>query len=458
MAGVSIKLEADKLVSVAAPEQLRELPAVDHVLGALDHLENRFPRRLIVEEVRRVLEKARQDILAGRDANFVAIEKHVERNLAKLETPSLRRVINATGVVLHTNLGRAPLADFEPISGYSNLEYDLAAGRRGKRDVHVSDLMERLTGATGIAVNNNAAAIYLALNELASGFEVVVSRGELIEIGDGFRIPEIMQRSGAVLREVGTTNRTHIGDYREAINERTRLLLRVHPSNFRMEGFTARPELRELSALAKERGVPLYEDLGSGCVTDLRAFGVEEPLVADSIRAGVNLVSFSGDKLLGGPQAGILAGDAGLVARLRRNPMFRALRLDKLIYQALETTLRNLVLERWDRIPALRMISQSSEEIRARSEQMRARLDGLRVSLIEGSSMIGGGSTPEQPLRTWLIAIDCVDVVEVELRCRLGDPPVVARIEDGRLLLDLRTVFVEEEEDLTAAIRVAIEA
>jgi L-seryl-tRNA(Ser) seleniumtransferase len=443
---------------VAAPEQLRELPAVDQVLGALGHLEGRFPRRLIVEEVRRVLEKARQDIRAGRDANSVAIEKRVERNLAKLETPSLRRVINATGVVLHTNLGRAPLADFEPIFGYSNLEYDLAAGRRGKRDVHISDLIERLTGAPGIAVNNNAAAIYLALNELASGFEVVVSRGELIEIGDGFRIPEIMQRSGAVLREVGTTNRTHIGDYREAINERTRLLLRVHPSNFRMEGFTARPELRELVALAKERGVPLYEDLGSGCVTDLRAFGVEEPLVADSIRAGVNLVSFSGDKLLGGPQAGILAGDAGLVARLRRNPMFRALRLDKLIYQALETTLRNLVLERWDRIPALRMISQSSEEIRARSEQMRARLDGLRVSLIEGSSMIGGGSTPEQPLRTWLIAIDCADVVEAERRCRLCDPPVVPRIEDGRLLLDLRTVFVEEEEELAAAIRVAIEA
>jgi L-seryl-tRNA(Ser) seleniumtransferase len=443
---------------VAAPEQLRELPAVDQVLGALGHLEGRFPRRLIVEEVRRVLEKARQDIRAGRDANSVAIEQRVERNLAKLETPSLRRVINATGVVLHTNLGRAPLADFEPIFGYSNLEYDLPAGRRGKRDAHVFDLMERLTGAPGIAVNNNAAAIYLALNELAAGFEVVVSRGELIEIGDGFRIPEIMQRSGAVLREVGTTNRTHIGDYRDAINERTRLLLRVHPSNFRMEGFTARPELRELSALAKERGVPLYEDLGSGCVADLRGFGVEEPLVEDSIRAGVNLVSFSGDKLLGGPQAGILAGDAGLVARLRRNPMFRALRLDKLIYQALEATLRNLVLERWDRIPALRMISQSGEEIRVRSEQMRARLDGLRTSLIEGSSMIGGGSTPEQPLRTWLIAIDCVDVVEVERRCRLGDPPVVARIEDGRLVLDLRTVFAEEEEELAAAIRAAIEA
>ena len=437
---------------MASQEQLRELPAVDQVLGALGHLEGRFPRALIVEEVRRVIEKTREDIRAGRHANSVSIEKRVERNLARLETPSLRRVINATGVVLHTNLGRAPLATFQPLSGYSNLEYDLAAGRRGKRDVHAAELIERLTGAPGIAVNNNAAAIYLALNGLAAGFEVVVSRGELIEIGDGFRIPDIMQRSGAILREVGTTNRTHVNDYREAINDRTRLLLRVHPSNFRIEGFTARPELGELVALAKDRGVPLYEDLGSGCVADLRAFGMEEPLVGDSIRAGVNLVSFSGDKLLGGPQAGILAGDRELVARLRRNPMFRALRLDKVIYQALETTLRYLVLERWDRIPALRMISQSSDELRARAERLSERLDGLRAAVIEGSSMIGGGSTPGQPLQSWPIAIDCANVVEAERRCRLSDPPVVARIEDGRLLLDLRTVFAEEEDELARVI------
>ncbi len=444
---------------MAPPEpheaQLRELPAVDHVLAALTHLEARFPRRLMVDEVRRVLEKTRQDIQAGKYANSVPIAQRVERNLVRLETPSQRRVINATGVVLHTNLGRAPLAPFEPLPGYSNLEYDLASGRRGKRDVHASELIERLTGAPGIAVNNNAAAIYLALNELAAGFEVVVSRGELIEIGDGFRIPEIMQRSGALLREVGTTNRTHIGDYREAIGERTRLLLRVHPSNFRIEGFTAKPELRELAALAKERGIPLYEDLGSGCVADLRAFGVEEPLVADSLRAGVNLVSFSGDKLLGGPQAGIIAGDAELVARLRRNPMFRALRLDKLIYQALENTLRNLVLERWDRIPALRMISQSGRDLRARAEHFCAGLDGLRVEVIEGSSMIGGGSTPGQPLKSWLIAMDCADVAEAERRCRWNDPPVVARIENGRLLIDLRTVFPSEEDELVRAIRAA---
>jgi L-seryl-tRNA(Ser) seleniumtransferase len=438
---------------LAANQQLRELPAVDQVVSGLSHLEGRFPRSLIVDEVRRVLQSIREEIRAGKHPNFSPVENRVERNLARLETPSQRRVINATGVVLHTNLGRAPLARFEPLFGYSNLEYDLTRGARGKRDVHAAELIERLAGAPGIAVNNNAAAIYLALNELALGFEVVVSRGELIEIGDGFRIPDIMQRSGAILREVGTTNRTQIEDYRDAINERTRLLLRVHPSNFRMEGFTARPELHELVALGKERGIPVYEDLGSGCVVDLRAFGIDEPLVADSIRAGANLVSFSGDKLLGGPQAGILAGDRELIARLRRNPMFRALRLDKLIYQALETTLRNLLLERWDQIPALSMISQSAADMRVRAERLASRLDGIRTTVVEGSSLIGGGSTPERPLQSWLIAVQCDDVVKAEERCRMSDPPVVARIENGRLLFDLRTVFQWEEEELVRVIR-----
>jgi L-seryl-tRNA(Ser) seleniumtransferase len=440
---------------LAAHEQLRNLPAVDQVLARLAPLEERFPRKLIAEEVRRVLASMREEIRAGLDSASESIETRVEMNLARLETPSLRRVINATGVVLHTNLGRAPLPRFDPLWGYSNLEYDLARGARGKRDVHVAELLERLVGAPGIAVNNNAAAIYLALNELAAGYEVVVSRGELIEIGDGFRIPEIMQRSGAILREVGTTNRTRIEDYREAIGEQTRLLLRVHPSNFRIEGFTARPELGELVALGRERGIPVYEDLGSGCVADLRAFGLVEPLVGDSIQAGANLVSFSGDKLLGGPQSGILAGDRRLVERLRRNPMFRALRLDKLIYQALETTLRNLVLERWDQIPALRMISASSEELLARAEQFAGLLGDLRWNLVEGGSLIGGGATPQQPLPAWLIAIDCQDVADAERRCRLSDPPVIARIEDGRLLVDLRTVQPGEEDELGRAVREA---
>jgi L-seryl-tRNA(Ser) seleniumtransferase len=443
------------MVPVPAQMQLRDLPSVDHVLAELHHLESRFPRKVMLGEVRRVLDAVRDEIRSGRNGNAEPIAVRVERGLAQLETPSLRRVINATGVVLHTNLGRAPLAPFQPLSGYSNLEYDLVRGARGKRDVHASGLLERLVGAPGIAVNNNAAAIYLALNELAAGFEAVVSRGELIEIGDGFRIPEIMSSSGAILREVGTTNRTTIEDYRDAIGDRTRVLLRVHPSNFRIEGFTSRPWLSELAALGKERGVPVYEDLGSGCVVDLRAFGIEEPLVSDSLAAGANLVSFSGDKLLGGPQAGLIAGDASLVARLRRNPMFRALRLDKLIYQALESTLRNLLLERWDLVPALRMISMTGAELRARAGEFAAGLNGPRANVIEGHSLIGGGATPEQPLPTWLIAVDCSDVVAAERRLRLADPPVVARIESGQLLLDLRTVFASEEDDLARAVREA---
>jgi L-seryl-tRNA(Ser) seleniumtransferase len=438
---------------LAANEQLRELPAVDQVASALSHLEPRFPRALIVEEIRRVLQSMRAEILAGANVNAASIDNRVERNLARLETPSLRQVINATGVILHTNLGRAPLPTFEPLAGYSNLEYDVARGARGKRDIHAAELIERLAGAPGIAVNNNAAAIYLVLNELASGHEVIVSRGELIEIGDGFRIPDIMQRSGAILREVGTTNRTRIEDYREAISDRTRLLLRVHPSNFRIEGFTARPELHELVALGKERGISVYEDLGSGCMVDLRPFGIDEPLVADSIRAGANLVSFSGDKLLGGPQAGIMAGDRPLITRLRRNPMFRVLRLDKLIYQALETTLRNLLLERWDQIPALHMITQSSAELRTRAGRVQGWLDGVQSSVMEGSSLIGGGSTPERPLPAWPIAVECADVVEAEERCRNSNPPLVARIEDGKLLFDLRTVFPAEEQELVRIIR-----
>jgi L-seryl-tRNA(Ser) seleniumtransferase len=440
---------------LATHEQLRDLPAVDQVLARLSPLEQRFPRKLIAEEVRRVLSTMREEIRAGLDPYTGTIESRVERNLARLEAPSLRRVINATGVVLHTNLGRAPLPRFEPLVGYSNLEYDLAQGARGKRDVHIADLLQRLEGAPGNAVNNNAAAVFLALHELAAGFEVVVSRGELIEIGDGFRIPEIMQRSGAILREVGTTNRTRIEDYRDAIGERTRLLMRVHPSNFRIEGFTARPELGELVALGRERGIAVYEDLGSGCVVDLREFGLNEPLVADSIQAGANLVSFSGDKLLGGPQSGILAGDRPLVARLRKNPMFRALRLDKLIYQSLETTLRNLVLERWDQVPALRMISASSDELRARAEHFAGMLGDLRREILAGSSLIGGGATPQQPLPAWLIAIECPDVVGAERRCRLGDPPVIARIENGRLLLDIRTVSPPEEDELARVVREA---
>ncbi len=405
---------------------LRDLPSVDEIVERLKDID--APRMLLVEETRRVIANARKDL-----AIAPGIEEQVRRNIEALRQPSLKRVINATGVVLHTNLGRAPGPD-----GYSNLEYDLVQGRRGKRDSHTSPLIERLTGKPGIVVNNNAAAVLLALNELASGGEAIVSRGELIEIGDGFRIPDIMKASGAALCEVGTTNRTHLDDYRAAINDRTRVIMRVHPSNFHIEGFTAKPRLDELAALARERNLPLYEDLGSGCIAELP---IREPLVKESVKAGVNLVSFSGDKLLGGQQAGILTGDADLVARTRKNPLFRALRVDKLVVKRLAETLIDLIFAKYDQIPALKMLRMSADEIRARAEKFRERVPSLEI--IEGRSVAGGGSTPDQSLPTWLLAISG-DVVQIEKKLRAKN--IVARIENNRVVLDLRTVFPEEEE------------
>lgn len=437
-------------------EQYRQLPSVDELAGSLANLEARFPRALIVDECRRALERARARIRAG-DKAPTALAQAVARELERLAQPSLAPVVNATGVILHTNLGRAPLAAGEATPHYSNLEYDVAHGRRGRRDAHTSPLLERLLGRPAIAVNNGASAVYLALHELAAGGEVVVSRGELIEIGDGFRIPDIMERSGARLVEVGATNRTRLEDYRNALNERTRLILRVHPSNFRVSGFTGKPSLEELSLLAREAGVPLYEDLGSGCLMDMRPYGIDEPTVAASFRAGVNLLSFSGDKLLGGPQAGILAGDAELVARLRRNPMFRALRLDKLVIASLETTLRHWLLERWDEIPALRMIRLTPKEIRARAGRLVRAWGRGAVEVIDGESLAGGGSTPEQTFPTALIAVEG-DAVDLERRLRAGNPPVIARIADERLLLDLRTVAEDEEAALLEALRQLPEA
>jgi L-seryl-tRNA(Ser) seleniumtransferase len=428
---------------------LRELPSVDEVLRRIDA---RCPRDLLVAETRRVLDQMRERVKSGQPVDFSSIPRQVLLSLQALETPSLRRVINATGVVLHTNLGRAPLAPGSGIDGYCNLEYDLETGRRGKRDTHTMPLLERLTGKPGIVVNNNAAAVYLVLNELAAGGEVIVSRGELIEIGDGFRIPDIMAQSGAILREVGTTNRTRIEDYRDAMNERTRLIMKVHPSNFRISGFTEAPEIGKLAALAREREVPLYQDLGSGCIVDLKPFGVEEPLAADSLKAGVHVISFSGDKLLGGPQAGLIAGESHLISRIRRNPMFRALRVDKLVYRELEATLRRLLFCRWEEIPALRMIATPSENIRVRAERLAAEMLGWDVDIRPGLSVIGGGSTPEQAIPTWLLSIGGPDPVQLQEDLRLGKPSVLGRMEDQRLVLDLRTVMEAEEEDLLKAL------
>jgi len=433
---------------------LRDLPSVDQVLRRLKPLEG-IPAELAVSEIQNVLAEKRRVLQRGGTVQEKSIEETVQERLRGLFELSLRGVINATGVILHTNLGRAPLAPFEPITGYSNLEYDLATGQRGKREDQLSPLLDRLLGAPAIAVNNNAAAVYLVLNELAAGGEAIVSRGELIEIGDGFRIPEIMVRSGAILREIGTTNRTRTADYESAINERTRLILRVHPSNFHMSGFTCRPALKDLVALGRKHNIPVYEDLGSGCVIDLRASGISEPLVQDSLAAGVDLVSFSCDKLLGGPQAGIIAGNAELVGRIRRNPMYRALRLDKLIIQSLQITLQHIFRNELRQIPALRMILMPLDEIRLRADRVAESLEGFAFAVRQMGSVIGGGSTPDQTLCSWVIELDVPDAVRFEHRLRTGAIPVIARIERDKIILDMRTVAAEEESELAEALHAA---
>jgi L-seryl-tRNA(Ser) seleniumtransferase len=433
---------------------LRELPSVDQVLRNLAHLRS-LPADLLASEARAVIAERRRILMAGEPNAENSVEQAVEDRIRELLTKSLRPVINASGVILHTNLGRAPLAKFEAIPRYSNLEYDLETGKRGKRDVHTRMLLERLTGKAAIVVNNNAAAVYLVLNELAAGHEVIVSRGELIEIGDGFRIPEIMTRSGAMLREVGTTNRTRIEDYVNAINDRTRMILRVHPSNFRVSGFTGRPALDELTQLGHEKGVPVYEDLGSGCLVDLRKQGIDEPVVADSFKAGVNLVSFSCDKLMGGPQSGIIAGDVELVQQIRRNPMYRAFRVDKLIIESLQTTLQHLVMKNWNAIPTLKMVLAGLEEIRERADRLVQKLSVGDAQVRPSESAIGGGSTPDQTLPTWVIQLSVPNAAQFERALRKQSTPVIARIERDKILLDMRTVADEEEELLVSAVRQA---
>lgn len=458
-------------------EKLRELPSVDEVLGHGEATSNfqPFPRDLVVGEVRIAIAELRDDIRRGLTGNSVdlvtkvelnnEIRKRVSLRLDRIARPSLRPVINASGVILHTNLGRAPLSENalesvrEVSGGYSNLEYDLVEGRRGRRDVHAGVWLERLLDVPAIVVNNNAAAIFLTLQELADGGEVIVSRGELIEIGDGFRIPDIMARGGAKLCEVGTTNRTRIADYQESTGDHTRALLRVHRSNFRIVGFTERPTIEELVALSREIDCPLVEDLGSGCVHDLLPYGfAKEPVVSDSLRAGVDIVTFSGDKLLGGPQAGIIAGKPEWIERIRRNPLFRAFRADKMTYAALDATLRDYQLERWDEIPVLRMLRMPIEEIRSRANKFALALEELSVGveLVEGESIPGGGATPEQTLPTILVCLQPVagDSAEfLQRRLRHGDPPVVVRCENERVLIDLRTVSTSDDETVLGCLR-----
>jgi L-seryl-tRNA(Ser) seleniumtransferase len=445
----------------------RQIPAVNELLSrsALRDLEERVGRRLVVESTRRALQRLRDQIVEGSlsSVSLAALEQEIVIDAEAAARFSLRPVINASGVVLHTNLGRAPLAReavehlAEVSTRYSNLEYDLELGGRGKRDTHTDRLIRQLLGADKtLLVNNNAAAVLLALNTLAEGAEVVVSRGELIEIGGSFRIPEVCVKSGAILREVGTTNRTRIGDYAAAINERTRLLLRVHPSNFRILGFTARPSLEEFVELAQKHNLISLEDLGSGCLVDLSPEGIrDEPTATASLKAGVDIVTFSGDKLLGGPQAGILAGKREPLERIRRNPLFRALRVDKLTIAALEATISLYLQGKTQAIPALRMIQLSREAIRQRAARLAEKISAhphFSVRVQDGESVIGGGSTPAQSLPTALLAVTHSSHSAQELERLLRQNRVITRVEQDSLLLDLRTVFEDQDEELLRAL------
>src|SRR6478752_5409783 len=426
--------------------KLRDLPSVDEL--ARDERLASEPPALAVEAARAALARAREEITAGHDPGDL-----VERTLGELATaraPALRRTLNATGVIVHTNLGRAPLPEaaleraVEIGRGYSNLEYDLHAGGRGSRQDHVAGILRRLTGAeAALVVNNNAAAVLLALAALAEGREVLVSRGELIEIGDGFRIPEVLARSGARLVEVGTTNRTRAADYEAAIGPETGLLLRVHQSNFRVVGFAEQPTTAELAAVARRHDVPLVDDLGSGALVSLH----DEPTAQDALAAGADLVCFSGDKLLGGPQAGIVAGRAELVEQLRRHPLQRALRADKLSLAALEGTLA-LYLEAPERIPVLRTLAQDAATVRARAERLAAATGG---EVEETVGRVGGGALPLAELPSFACALE--EALAGPLRA--GDPPLVGVVRDGRLLLDCLTLTDAEADEAAAAVRAA---
>lgn len=458
-----------------ADSRFRKLPSIDAMLRAeeLQPLIAGAGRASVREALRNAIEELRSELALSQNGEhsqeslIARIENRVRERFAHRNRARTRRVINATGVVLHTNLGRAPLsrrslaAINEVAAGYCNLEFDLTTGNRGRRGAGLEAMLRELFGCEAAAVVNNcAAAVLLAVNTLAEGGEVIVSRGELIEIGGAFRLPDVIAKSGARLREVGTTNRTRLADYENAVTPETRAILRAHPSNYRIIGFTERPTLEELSGLARSRNLPLVEDLGSGALVDLRQTGIrDEPTVAESLKAGASVVAFSGDKLLGGPQAGLLLGEEHLIRRIQRNPLTRALRVDKLTYAALEATIEDYSAGRAEtEIPVQAMLRTGREEIGLRVKRFlrRARSVGGKVSLrsIDGASAVGGGSAPgtELPTRLIVLEADGLSASEIERRLRLADTPVIARILDDRVVLDLRTVGSEDEASMIDSI------
>jgi L-seryl-tRNA(Ser) seleniumtransferase len=445
----------------------RRLPSVDEVLRQdwARALEDRHGRASLLRHLRALLDEVRESASRGDSAEraevVASLSGRLARRLERAAAPSLVPVINATGVVIHTNLGRAPLSPeaaarvAQLASSYSNLEYDLEAGDRGNREVHAEGRLREMLGAEGtVVVNNNAAAVLLAVNTLAEGREVLVSRGELVEIGGSFRIPDVIGKSGARLREVGTTNRTRLSDYRAALGPDTGLILKVHPSNFLIVGFTESTPTADLAALARSAGVAFVEDLGSGLLSPLP--GLEgERTVAESLAAGVDLVTFSGDKLLGGPQAGLAAGRRAVADAMRRNPLYRALRVDKMTLAALDVVLADHEAGRSaERVPVQRMLGLGAAAVRARAQALadglRAACAQARIEVVEGSSAVGGGAAPAVEVPTALVAVSHAVLGPERLAgaLRAGDPPVVARVADDRLVLDLRTVRPEEEEAL----------
>jgi L-seryl-tRNA(Ser) seleniumtransferase len=457
---------------------------VDEILSRPEilHLLESHPRHVVVEAIRKGLGRLRKEILRREEfshlgdalSSFEYLTPLFQEEIDRQIQPRLRRVINATGVVIHTNLGRAPLHPaalkhlIEVSKTYSNLEYDLDRGERGSRYVHVEEILCRLSGAeSALVVNNNAGAVLLVLNTIAEGREVILSRGELVEIGGAFRIPDVMKRSAAFLREVGTTNRTYLSDYQKAINPQTALLLKVHTSNFRIMGFTSDVSLQDLVQLGRQHQLPVMNDLGSGCLIDLTQYGLEkEPTVQETIKTGADVVTISGDKLLGGPQAGIILGKKDLLDSVKVNPLTRALRIDKLTLAALESTLLLYFDEKraMEEIPALQMLSLDTKKLKRRGKRLLKKLSGMKnermtFTLRDDVSQVGGGALPLQELPTMVVSIKPLDfsINHLEENLRKGHPPVISRISKEELILDMRTVFDEEIPLLAAEIEKAFE-